>query len=80
MRVNLAEALHNDGMLYFILGSLISSDSIFSKEDAEKAIDTLANIEQELDCSALEESVKSEYKERIKKCYKVLESDLKRFE
>ena len=39
MSTNLAESLHNENMLYFVLGSLISSDSIASKEDAEKAIE-----------------------------------------
>ena len=78
MGANLAESLHNDHMLYFILGSLISSDSIFSKEDIEKSIRSLSMIEKELDNSSLEDNVKSEYKERIKKCYAVLNSDLER--
>lgn len=78
MNKNIAESLHNENMLYFVLGSLISSDSITSKEDAEKAINALSRIGNELEHSALEESVKSEYKEHIKKCRDVLMLELEK--
>ncbi len=80
MSENLVESLHNENMLYFILGSIISSDSIFSKKDAEESINALSVIEKALIDSALEDSEKSKYKELIKRCYEVLESDMKRFE
>lgn len=79
MSTNLAKSLHNENMLYFVLGSLISSDSIASKEDVEKSTNALSMIEDELERSTLEDNVKSGYKEMIKKCYEVLTLDLKTF-
>ena len=46
---NLVDGLHQNGMFYFVLGSLISSDSILCKEDAEKAIESLKKLEVELE-------------------------------
>lgn len=79
MSENMVEALHNNDMLYLVLGSLISSDSINSKEDAEKSLNSLSMIEKELNSSNIEDTKKSEYKDMIKKCYGVLEEELKRF-
>ena len=77
---NLVESLHESGMLYFVLVSLISSDSIFTKEDAEKSIETLSKLEKELEISSLSTRMKNKYKKKIKECYEVLNSDLERFE
>lgn len=80
MEENLVDALHESGMFYLYLGILISSDSIFSKEDALNSMNSLKSLEKELDNSSLNSKVKSKYKKEIKKCYVVLNSDLKRFE
>jgi len=77
---NLVESLHESGMFYFVLVSLISSDSILTKEDAEKSIETLSKLEKELEISELSTRMKNKYKKKIKECYEVLNSDLERFE
>ncbi len=78
MKENLAETLHNNGMLYFVIGSLISSDSILSKEDAEKALTTLSSIEKDIKMSSLDNEIKTDYLEKLQKCYEVLNSDIER--
>lgn len=80
MEENLVEMLHEKDMFYLSLGILISSDSIFSKEDALNSMNSLKLLEKELDNSSLNSKVKSKYKKEMKKCYEVLNSDLKRFE
>ena len=80
MEENLVEMLHEKDMFYLYLGILISSDSIFSKEDALNSMNSLKLLEKELDNSSLNSKVKSKYKKEMKKCYEVLNSDLKRFE
>ena len=80
MEENLVDALHESGMFYLYLGILISSDSVFSKEDALSSINSLKSLEKELDSSSLSSKVKSKYKKEIKKCYEVLNSDIKRFD
>ena len=80
MKDNLVESLHKSKMLNFVLVSLISSDCIFSKEDAEKSLDSLKKIEEELHSSGLYNKTKKKYQERIDKCYDVLYAEIKRFE
>ena len=79
MNENMIDALHKNGMLYFLLGSIISADSIFSKEDAENSMKTLTKIEKELKSSNLNDTEKTEYTDMIKKCYGVLEDELKKY-
>ena len=80
MADNLVDALHKNKMLNFVLVSLISSDSIFSKEDAEKSLDSLKKIEEDLNSSGLHSRTKKKYQETIDKCYDILYSEIKRFE
>ena len=80
LSANLVDALHKDKMLNFVLVSLISSDSIFSKEDAEKSLDSLKKIEEDLNSSGLHSRTKKKYQETIDKCYDILYSEIKRFE
>ena len=77
MEENLVDALHESGMFYLYLGILVS---FFSKEDALSSINSLKSLEKELDSSSLSSKVKSKYKKEIKKCYEVLNSDIKRFD
>ena len=80
MKDNLVDGLHQNGMFYFVLGSLISLDSIFSKEDVEKSMETLKKLEVALDNSSLNKWMKTRYRNKIKECYEVLNSDLERFQ
>ena len=80
LSANLVDALHKDKMLNFVLVSLISSDSIFSKEDAEKSLDSLKKIEEDLNSSGLHSRTKKKYQETIDKCYDILYSEINRFE
>ena len=77
---NLVDALHKNKMLNFVLVSLISSDSIFCKEDAEKSLDSLKKIEEDLNSSGLHSRTKKKYQEKIDKCYDILYEEIKRFE
>ena len=80
LSANLVDALHKDKMLNFVLVSLISSDSIFCKEDAEKSLDSLKKIEEDLNSSGLHSRTKKKYQETIDKCYEILKAEIKRFE
>ena len=77
---NLVDSLHENDLFYFVLVSLVSSDSILCKEDADKSIESLKKLEVELEGSSLSTWMKNKYKSKIKECYEVLYSDLKRFE
>lgn len=79
MEDNLVERFHEAGMFYFVLASLVSSDSIFSKQDVLESMETLKKLENDLNNSSLNKWMKTRYRNKIKECYAVLESDLKRF-
>ena len=46
---NLIDKLHEADMLYFVLGSLISADSLIDVEACHKALDCLENLKRDFE-------------------------------
>ncbi len=52
---NMINKLHEADMLYFVLGSLISADSLIDVEACHKALDCLENLKRDFETSKLNE-------------------------
>ena len=50
---NLIDKLHEADMLYIVLGSLISADSLIDVEACHKALDCLGNLKRDFETSPL---------------------------
>ena len=55
---NLIDILHENDMLYFVLGSLISADSLVDINACHKALKCLADLKRELQTSKLKDAPK----------------------
>ena len=55
---NLIDKLHEADMLYFVLGSLISADSLIDVEACHKALDCLENLKRDFEPSTLKDDLK----------------------
>ena len=55
---NLIDKLHEADMLYFVLGSLISADSLIDVEACHKALDCLENLKRDFETSTLKDDPK----------------------
>ncbi len=55
---NMINKLHEADMLYFVLGSLISADSLIDVEACHKALDCLENLRRDFETSKLKEDQK----------------------
>ena len=55
---NLIDILHENDMLYFVLGSLISADSLVDAESCHKALDYLENLKRDFETSSLKDDQK----------------------
>ena len=64
---------------YMFLVSLISSDNIREKKDAERYLKTIDEDEEALGKASISESKKMEFKEYIKKGREILNADIERF-
>ena len=58
MKENLIDNLHEAEMLYFVLGSLISADSLIDVEACHKALDCLENLKRDFETSTLKDDLK----------------------
>ena len=64
---------------YMFLVSLISSDNIREKKDAERSLKTIDEVEEALGKASISESKKMEFREYIKKGREILNADIERF-
>jgi len=64
---------------YLFLASLISSDNIKDKKDAERSLKYIDEVEEALENASISESKKMEFKEYIKKGREILNRDIERF-
>jgi len=55
---NLINKFHEDGMLCFVLGALISADSLVDAESCHKALDCLTNLKRDFETSSLKDDHK----------------------
>ena len=64
---------------YMFLVSLISSDNIREKKDAERSLNFIDEVEEALEKASISESKKMEFREYIKKGREILNADIERF-
>ena len=71
--------LNNDSMRYLFLVSMISSDTIIDEERANKSLETLTFINDNLKWMKLDEKILRETKKYVNKGLKIVKRDLKDF-
>lgn len=69
---------HNK-MEYLFLVSLISSDNILSKEDAENSLKVIDEVEEALKTASISDKKKQEFKDYIEKGRGILNADIEEF-
>lgn len=78
MKENLIDKLHEADMLYFILVSLFSADTLVDAESCRKSLETLARLKRDFETSALEDD--QNLKSMIDGAEEIILRDLKDFE
>ena len=74
---NLVDKLHEADMLYFVLGSLISADSLVDINACHKALKCLADLKRELQTSKLKDAPK--LKSFLDNAESIIRRDMKYF-
>ena len=75
---NLIDKFHEADMLYFVLGSLISADSLIDVEACHKALDCLENLKRDFETSKLKEDQK--LKSFLENAESIIKRDMRHFE
>ena len=75
---NLIDKLHEADMLYFVLGSLISADSLIDVEACHKALDCLESLLRDFGTSSLKDDHK--LKAFLDNAESIIKRDLHDFE
>ena len=75
---NLIDKFHEADMLYFVLGSLISTDSLIDFEACHKALDCLENLKRDFETSELKEDQK--LKSFLENAENIIKRDMNHFE
>ena len=78
MKENLIDKLHEAGMLYFVLGSLISADSLIDVEACNKALDCLENLKRDFETSKIKDDHK--FKSFLNNAESIIKRDMNYFE
>lgn len=78
MKENLIDKLHEAGMLYFVLGSLISADSLIDVEACNKALDCLENLKRDFETSKIKDDHK--LKSFLNNAESIIKRDMNYFE
>lgn len=78
MKENLIDKLHEADMLYFVLGSLISAESLVDVESCHKAMNCLENLKRDFETSKLKDDQK--LKSYLDKAESIIKRDLQYFE
>ena len=77
-RDNLIDKLHEADMLYFVLGSLISAESLVDVESCHKAMNCLEDLKRDFETSKLKDDQK--LKSYLDKAESIVKRDLQYFE
>ena len=78
--IELLEATFKSGMLWLVLGSLISADSNMTAEECEKNIELSDNFLKAIDkAEKIPESERVKIKEHLSDGIRILKQDLSRF-
>ena len=64
---------------YLFLVALISSDNIVSKEDAEKSLEVIDEVEEALKTATISDKKKQEFETYIEKGRSILKDDIEYF-
>lgn len=78
MKENLIDKLHEADMLYFVLGSLISADSLIDVEACHKALDCLKNLKRDFETSKLKEDQK--LRSFLENAESIIKRDMRHFD
>lgn len=78
MKENLIDKLHEADMLYFVLGSLISAESLVDVESCHKAMNCLENLNRDFETSKLKDDQK--LKSYLDKAESIIKRNLQYFE
>lgn len=74
---NLIDKFHEDDMLYFVLGSLISADSLVDIDACHKALNRLEDLKRDFETSKLKDDPK--LKSFLDNAESIIKRDLKHF-
>ena len=75
---NLIDKFQEDDVLYFVLGSLISADSLLDAKACHKALDFLEDLKRDFETSSLKDDHK--LKSYLNKAEGIIKQDLQEFE
>lgn len=75
---NLIDRLQEAALLYFVLGSLISADSLINADSCHKALDCLEKLKRDFGTSSLKDDQK--LKSYLDKAESIIKQDMKYFE
>lgn len=76
---NVIELLHKSGIIYLMLGSLISSDTLLSVKDCENSLKELEKFNESLKEANIKEEKKKEYQDFIDRGFEIVKRDLEKF-
>ena len=72
---NLIDRLHESDMLYFVLGSLISADSLVNIDSCHKALNCLEDLKRDFETSKLKND--SKLKSYLDNAESIIKRDMK---
>lgn len=75
---NFIDKLHEAGMLYFVLGSLISAETLVDVESCQKPMKILETLKRDFEASKMKGNEK--IKKFLEDAERIIKRDLKRFE
>lgn len=75
---NFIDKLHEAGMLYFVLGSLISAETLVDVESCQKSMKILETLKRDFEASKMKGNEK--IKKFLEDAERIIKRDLKRFE
>ena len=73
------EMFHKDGMMFLILGCLISADNLIDVDSCEKALKEMKLFKEALPNTNIEDDAKKKYEELMNKGLEIIERDLNQF-
>lgn len=76
---NTIEELHNNGLIYLVFASLISSDTLLGLDDCENSLNILTKYNEELKNANIDAESKQKYQKFINDAFEIVNRDLKSF-
>ena len=79
LSLELIEALHTNDMMWMILGSLISADTLITKEDYENSIEILNDLVELIPNTNIPEESKEKYLEKAIQANELVKKEYEEF-